>query len=235
MTTMQQITIAIFTVIAGVNIYTQTEEGKGGILLRKISKSMLMPVLMLIVWFLTFGDSGGGTIGTGTGGLLPSQVSWLFFALFFCWMGDVWLIGKKDWMFLCGLGSFLVGHIGYLIVFSQGVDLAGLPSAFWGLACVIFWYAVMLYKGVYPKEWIRLGMLVYMVAISAMIFSAMAWFYQTLDFNGFLLLLGALLFGSSDSVLAFRRIKGVELLPESYVMFSYISGQFLIVLGVLMH
>lgn len=226
MTTMQQITIAIFTVIAGANIYTQTEDNKGGILLRKISKSMLMPALMLIVWTLATG---------GAAGIRTTQVMWLFVALFFCWMGDVWLIGKKDWMFLCGLGSFLVGHIGYLVVFTQQVDLSALPSAFWGLACVIFWYAVMLYKGVYPKEWIRLGMLVYMVAISAMIFSAMAWFYQALDFNGFLLLLGALLFGSSDSVLAFRRIKGVDLLPESYVMFSYISGQFLIVLGVLMH
>ena len=64
-----------------------------------------------------------------------------------------------------------------------------------------------------------------------MIWLAMVNLQQKTDLSSTVLLLGALLFGSSDSVLAFKKINGNKILPESYVMFSYISGQCLIILS----
>lgn len=210
------VSIVFFTIIASINLFTQSEPSVKSTWIRRFSKAALMPTLIAIV-FINQGPYS----------------YWLIAALFFSWIGDVWLIGKKEWMFLGGLSSFLVGHIAYIVFFYERVSFASLPTVFYGLIPVIVWYGVILFKGVKPKGYIIVGLLLYMVAIGGMIFSAMANFYLMLDLASFMTLFGALLFGSSDSVLAFQRIRGVDTLPDSYVMFSYISGQFLIVLATL--
>lgn len=208
--------IALFTGVAAVNIFTQDAVAPLHINIKNISKALLMPLLMLIVLYSK-----------------PIHSPYLLMALFFSWMGDVWLIGQRDWMFLGGLTSFLVGHIAYVLYFNQIVNVSSLPPLLYALVPLLLWYGVLLFKGVQPKGTITFGLIVYMLAIGSMIFMATANMYAHLDLKSVLMLIGALLFGSSDSVLAFQRIKGVSTLPDTYVMFSYISGQFLIILSTL--
>lgn len=208
--------LTLFFLISSLNLYLQTEHSAKAIKLKHISKALLMPSLLAV--------------------LIAGKFSPLLaFALVFSCLGDIFLIGRTDKHFLLGLISFLIAHLGYCAYFVSLIDVSSaLSLATLGLGMVIAWYAIILFKGVAPKRLIRFGMPVYMLVIGAMILLGMVHFMQKTDLASGIMLLGALLFGSSDSVLAFRRIKGVKLLPESYVMFSYISGQFLIVLSQLL-
>ncbi len=204
--------LIVFFTVSAVNLYLQTEYTPQALFAKKISKGFLMPTLCVVLFI---------------GGWQPL----LGAALLFSTLGDILLIGKTDKHFLLGLISFLVAHIGYCVYFYTLVDVNRVPIVMWGLVMVIAWYGVILFKGVGPERMLRIGMPIYMLAIGGMIWLAMLNFQQKTDLASSMLLLGALLFGSSDSVLAFRRIRGNKILPESYVMFSYISGQCLIILS----
>jgi uncharacterized membrane protein YhhN len=206
------IALVAFALISAANLYLQTEHTPRALKIRHLTKALLMPTLMALV--------------------IAYQLNTLIVvALFFSFLGDVFLIKHSNTDFLLGLTSFLTAHIFYSIYFFSLIDFSTLPLSLWGLALVIFWYGLILFKGVNPKGTVRYGMPIYMLAIGCMLFFAMLHFYQKTGLASSFLLLGALLFSSSDSVLAFRRIKKVTILPNSYVMFSYISGQFLIVLS----
>lgn len=210
---MLYLSLSLFFIIAATNLYMQTESGPSQKKIKHISKALLMPALFFILWI------GGFDLSLGI-------------ALLFSTLGDIFLIGQSNRHFLLGLISFLFAHIGYCVYFYTSLNTHQLsPLLIFGLAMVIGWYAIILYKAISPKGLIRVGMPIYMLVIGGMILLAALNWQQKTDLASSLMLLGALLFGSSDSVLAFRRIKGVKSLPESYVMFSYISGQFLIILG----
>lgn len=204
--------LAGFFIVSSLNLYLQTESGPLALKLKHLTKGLLMPFLMLIL---------------ALGGMKFT----LLLALAFSWFGDLFLIGRNQGHFLLGLSSFLIAHILYGIYFYSLIDLTGgLLLVDWACLMVIAWYGVILFKAVNPKGLIRLAMPLYMVAIGAMVTLTWIHFRQKIEVPSGILLLGALFFASSDSVLAFKRLKGVQNLPESYVMFSYITGQFLIIL-----
>ena len=74
--------------------------------LRTITKPLLIPVLMIS--FL----SQTNTVATGL-------KSWIVFALFFSWVGDILLLfeDKEPIFFLLGLSAFFLAQVGYIIFF----------------------------------------------------------------------------------------------------------------------
>ncbi|MCK8059311.1 MULTISPECIES: lysoplasmalogenase [unclassified Fusibacter] len=219
----------LFILVTSANLLTQRETDLRLCLIRRYSKALLMPLLASIY------ISSAADVNVA-----------IVIALALGWIGDLFLMGirKKDasgavvisdpkWMFMLGLLSFLLGHLAYVYFFFTIVDWSKIPMLFYGIVCIVGWYGLIILKGVRPKGVMLVGVVLYMVVIGTMIVSALALFYIRLDLAATFIALGAILFGSSDSVLAFRKIRGVDLLPNSYVMFSYISGQFLIILGIL--
>lgn len=228
---MTKVIMGLFVLFASINLYTQGENAYIPLKLRRISKSLLMPLLALayISATLSFKES------------TPNY--YIVIALIMSWIGDVWLMGKvrqheqgylvelNDTRFLLGLVFFFVGHVFYAMEFMTHIALSTLPTPIYAFLLLLLWYGIIVFKGVNPKGAIRVGMIFYMFAIGSMIFSSLCMFVQNLDFSSFMMVVGAILFGSSDSVLGFQCIKKVDTLPDSYIMFSYISGQMFLVLG----
>ncbi|MGX8794952.1 lysoplasmalogenase family protein [Fusibacter sp. JL298sf-3] len=226
----------LFVAVSSVNLYTQGENTPAQVMARRVSKGLLMPVLALAYsqWMAFYAGASPNVL--------------ILVALAMSWIGDLWLLGRRtpdasgvrvaielpDSMFMLGLIFFFLGHVAYSAAFLSAAQLETIPTYMYAFLLFIFWYGIILYKGVAPTGAIKIGTVFYMIAIGMMIFLAMDGFRVHLDMPSFMVLLGAILFGSSDSVLAFQCIKKVTKLPASYVMFSYISGQFFIVLGFFM-
>jgi len=214
----------LFSIIASTNLLTQNETDLRFIIMRRWSKALLMPSLLVIYMTQAYDIE-----------------KWIVLALIFGWIGDVLLMGFRDrnriveppWSFMAGLSAFLIGHVFYVLYFYNLVNWDNINTKFYGVVIVLCLYALILVKGIKPRGTLLIGMTLYMLVIGLMLTSILALLYSQQDINTVFITLGALLFCSSDSVLAFRRIKKVTALPNSYVMFSYISGQFLIILGIL--
>ena len=96
---------------------------------------------------------------------------WLLAGLCLCWLGDVFLIPDRDLTFLLGLGSFLLGHLGFAVAFST---LGGSTTA-------LLWAAVpVLLLGTLTTHWLwpqvpadmKIPVVAYILVICAMLLSA---------------------------------------------------------------
>jgi len=151
----------------------------------------------------------------------PAVHWWMVAGLVLSLAGDVFLLLSEKW-FLAGLGSFLVGHIAYVI----GLQLAP-TSLGWtlvGLAVVIVSVLVggraMLRRVDLDEAKGLLGpVIAYVIIISAMVVSA---FGTAAAFA----IVGALLFYFSDATLAWNRFAEKRRWGPLTVMVTYHLGQF---------
>jgi uncharacterized membrane protein YhhN len=154
---------------------------------------------------------------------------WLLFALAFGLLGDVMLLSDTVARFQAGLAVFLVGHLGYLLCFSE----LGLPRPGWSWAVfAVLLGTVVLTRDVTPSTYRSGGIalagpvVLYTLVIATML--VMAWFT-----GAWVIALGATVFVASDSILSINRF--VRPLPQAplAIMVTYHLGQALIVAGVL--
>jgi len=66
----------------------------------------------------SLGFLGVGWVSIGASGGFNSMNTALMVALVLCALGDICLLGTKRPLFLAGLVSFLLGHVGYIVVFA---------------------------------------------------------------------------------------------------------------------
>lgn len=129
----------------------------------------------------------------------------LALALSLC--GDVFLMfgdgaRASDRAFIAGLVSFLLAHVAFVFAFAINLRAPALPG--W-LAGVVF-YAVALLFVLLPRAGkLKLPVLVYCFVLAAMVFMAAARHASFHDAGTLRVVLGALLFLLSDSLLAVRR------------------------------
>jgi uncharacterized membrane protein YhhN len=146
---------------------------------------------------------------------------WMVAGLVLSLAGDVFLLSSERW-FLAGLGSFLVGHLAYVV----GLQLAP-TSLGWtliGLAVVIVAVFVggraMLQRVDLDEAKGLIGpVIAYVVIISAMVVSA---FGTAAVFA----IVGSLLFYFSDATLAWNRFAEKRRWGPLTVMVTYHLGQF---------
>lgn len=148
--------------------------------------------------------------------------------LVFSLAGDVFLMLPGD-KFLAGLVSFLMAHLWYIAAFSN-------PAGFyWG------WVALLVLVGVgtavYAYLWPGLGKMklptiFYILSIIGMAWQAFGLWQQTGTAGALLAFVGALLFMSSDSVLAVNRFRRPFKAAQAVIMSTYFAAQWLIALSV---
>lgn len=185
-------------------------------------KPFLIPFLFLAVY--SCGD-------------FPSK-KFLLTALIFSWIGDVVLLfaDKGEIYFIIGLISFLMSHIAYIILFSKQLRINSNrnKAVFWAGTTAIIVYLMVMLAVLLP----RLGPLKIPVIVYAMVLSTMLLF----AFKGYLkwnspaniyILLGAVIFVSSDSILAFNKFYETLKFSSLLIMSTYITAQYLIVVGIL--
>jgi uncharacterized membrane protein YhhN len=156
----------------------------------------------------------------------------IIIALLFSWIGDVMLMFEEinPVYFMLGLVSFLLAHIAYIFVFNKSSQNFK-PKIFTystGFLLILFGVLMLLLM------WTGLGNLklpvtVYTSVIMLMGISAL---FRKAD-GASLVLIGAILFISSDSLLALNKFyKGFEV-ADFWVMLTYILAQYFIVTGMI--
>lgn len=160
-------------------------------------------------------------------------------ALVFSWAGDVLLMFPH--YFLPGLISFLIAHIFYILAFYENINSAkekrGLfTNLLFALPFLLF--SSLLFNLLTPG----LGEMMIPVAVYTSVITVMgiasALRYGTVSKESFLfVMLGAIIFISSDSTIAINKFMYAGELPYArlIIMSTYMLAQLLIVLGCLKH
>lgn len=160
-------------------------------------------------------------------------------ALVFSLAGDVFLMfqQQKPFFFLLGLGSFLLAHLGYIAAFAKppttekvnwkkGVLWFGLFDLLL-LGGVVFTF---IEHGLGPLFWPVVG---YMLVILTMGFIALTRQERVSKESYRYVLIGALLFLASDSILALNKFNAPIPMAHFWIMIPYALAQLLIVKGII--
>lgn len=151
-------------------------------------------------------------------------------SLVFSCLGDTFLMfqGINPQFFLLGLGSFLVAQLAYYFIFSKSGKtqyLKRLPITIYTMALVAFlWNKI-------PQSFL-LPIFIYAFAIMMMGIGAVQ--RQTNQKSYRFVLIGAILFIISDSLIAINKFAFSIPLSGLWIMATYIAAQYLIVEGVLL-
>ena len=182
--------------------------------IQAISKSILMPLLLIVYIFNAI------------------NIHWsIILALIFGCTGDIFLLKITNILrFRLGLACFLLGHLAYIIAFidfAQPVNTKALAISF--IAALVFGF--IMYKFVHPNREMKIPVIVYETVITAMTVLSYQVFLNQRTPHGIFILIGSLLFLTSDSVLArFTFVKQPKY-GHFLVMITYIAAQFCIVFG----
>lgn len=163
---------------------------------------------------------------------------YLVLALIFSWLGDVLLlfVEQNQLYFLLGLGAFFMAHIFYIVLFRRIISSNSNTNP---TNIVLLVIAVLFYDFVLTSVlWVHLGdlkypVLLYSIVLSGMLFTALIASKQLNSSSKIQLIIGAILFVISDSLLAINKFYLPFQAASIMIMFSYIAAQYLIVLAII--
>ncbi len=214
MTKQTKITVAsiVFLVVAITDVYAVITQNKT---IEMIFKPLLMTSLA-VVYLVS----------------VKKPSFWLLSALFFSFWGDVFLLDKANF-FVFGLASFLVAHVVYIKITTSFLYK---DSAVRILTSAIPF--VLLFVGLLGLIYNSLGdmllpVIVYGVAISTFGTAALLNYRQQKTTANTWLLLGAILFIASDSLIALNNFYMPKPLFNIAIIVLYIVSQYLIVKAII--
>lgn len=218
---MKQVPFYLFIIIGIVNLIAVTVNLE---FVNLISKPLIMVSLVGYYW-------------TQAG-----KPDYLFItAMLFCWAGDVLLMYQQaEIFFMLGLTSFLIGHVLYIFAyrkfrFRNSINPL-LPTQKIRYALPIILAGTGLVTVLYPfLSGLKVPVMMYALVITIMTLQALFRFGLTSTRSFALVLIGALLFMTSDSLLAVNKFMMPLPFASFSIMATYIAAQFLIVEGVLAH
>ncbi|SRR5258705_10412796 len=193
--------------------------------LRRVSKPLLMPLLM--IYFLE-----------QTKVFISGLKTWIILALFFSWMGDILLMfeERKAIFFLLGLSAFFIAQVFYIIFFHNIRVKESIRGNVLLLLLVVVYYAILIsllspQLNLPPFRNMKLPVRIYGVVISFMLMLAMHMMLGKNKKAGWWMMLGAILFVASDSLLAFNKFYSPFNYAAIIVMLTYGLAQLLITEG----
>jgi uncharacterized membrane protein YhhN len=156
-----------------------------------------------------------------------TQRGWFVAALVLSLAGDVFLMLPRD-LFVPGLASFLLAHVAYIVGFASAGPVAGWSGAGLGVvALALVTVARPIIRNVREDHPALFPpVVVYMTVISAMVVMA---FGSAAP----LAVAGALLFYSSDSLIAWNRFVRPVAWAQPAIMATYHLGQALLILSLI--
>ena len=218
---MKNIPIVVYLIIGTANILGYALNMPD---LVKFSKPMLMPALIILIYFRV-------------NGRVTLRILLTAIALIFSWVGDLALMQNSETYFLVGLGAFLITHLLYTYVYIKSCFekpefrlIPLLPILTFAIFLLVF-----LLKAV-PTT-IQIPVAIYALAITAM--ASMSRLREDLTSHQSFqwVMTGSLLFVVSDAVIGIDKyLPSFQIpTPDIIIMGTYISGQIFIVLGLLAH
>ena len=162
----------------------------------------------------------------------------LLTALTLSWIGDIILMfaDKGELYFIAGLIAFLLSHISYIILFSKQLKIYLKKSKiiFWiGVTAIAFYLIVMMLILLPGLGDLKIPVFVYALTISIMLLFALKGFLNWQKPASIYILIGAIIFVASDSILAFDKFYAPLQYSSFLIMTTYLLAQYLIVIGIL--
>ncbi|MEN9980392.1 MAG: hypothetical protein RL542_179 [Bacteroidota bacterium] len=162
----------------------------------------------------------------------------LLTALTFSWIGDVILLfaDRGEIYFILGLVAFLLSHIFYIVLFNKQTiskTISNKLSFGAGIGLIVIYFSMMI-TTLGPKLGsLTVPVVIYAIVISTMLYFALKGSFQWKAIPYHSVLIGAVLFISSDSILAFNKF--YEPIPAAslLIMVTYLLAQYGIVKGIL--
>jgi uncharacterized membrane protein YhhN len=183
-------------------------------------KPFLIPFLLLGVYFHSD---------------FPSK-KFLLTALTFSWFGDIILLfaDRDEMYFIIGLIAFLLSHITYILLFNKQIKPKNTKNkaVFWmGVTAIIMYLIVMIAMLLPSLGDLTIPVFVYALVISTMLLFAFKGFLMWKSPANWYIVTGAVIFVSSDSILAFNKFYKPVVLSSFLIMLTYLVAQYLIVSG----
>ena len=192
----------------------------------QISKPLLMPVLAFAFYSSTLKENA-------------SIAHAILLSLFLSFLGDVFLLKSQSstTFFLLGLGSFLLAHLSYIRIFSKlhwGSTMRIDSKYLVGLILYLLIFLALTWQGL--DLMLKIAVPVYALILLGMLYGSLSlWLRNKESQNTKYILIGAILFVLSDSLIGMSRFSGLALPEWVYrlgIMCTYILAQYLIVRGI---
>jgi len=148
-------------------------------------------------------------------------------ALIFSFLGDVLLLDKSN-LFLFGIAAFLITQLLYIAIFSKGLWKSSLGKKFSALfPFALFFIILISILGPGLNDFL-IPVVIYGLAIS--LFGSVSLLRYLVKKNGtsMVLLIGAILFILSDSMIALNKFHEPRAYYSVSIMLTYILAQYLI-------
>ncbi|MBQ0141159.1 MAG: lysoplasmalogenase [Kurthia sp.] len=174
----------------------------------------IMPLICLLAFLLLLPDAFNS-----------SFKRWLTLGLFFCMLGDATL----HW-FLIGLTFFLLGHLFYIVAFLR---IQEKPPSKWAMLILLF-YGIILAAWIIGNV-LRSGNIILSIAIIFYVAVILTMVWAALQTNITTILMGALLFLLSDSILALNMFVTDIHYSTLLIMTTYYIAQFMFTISVPKH
>src|SRR5436190_10207063 len=209
--------VILYFVILAADLF---EVYNGNETLRYITKPILMP--LLIVFFIF-----------QTKGIASSLKKWVVLALLFSWGGDVLLMfeSMNGNFFIFGLVAFLIAHIFYILFYENVIRKEGLSKNYWWFLPVIIYYIALIYILSPNLGDMKMPVRIYGIVISYMLIQALQTGTIKNRDAAIFLIAGAVLFITSDSILAINKFYESFEYAGMAIMLTYVIAQLLITLG----
>ena len=167
-----------------------------------------------------------------------SSKRFLIAALTFSWIGDIILLftDKGELYFIVGLVAFLISHLIYIVLFNKQIKPKNTrnKAVYWvGVTVIIVYLMVMLSVLLPSLGDLKIPVFVYAMVISTMLLFAFKGFLIWHKPANWYILIGAIVFVSSDSILAFDKFYSPIVMNSFFIMITYLLAQYLIVTGIL--
>lgn len=157
------------------------------------------------------------------------------FALFFSWIGDVLLMftNKNALFFISGLIAFLIAHLAFIFLFNQQNKNTTNKKYLLYIPLVgIYLFAILSLLWSSLNE-MKIPVTIYALVISIMLLMSIKVFFEWKKPANLLVLIGALLFVISDSILAINKFYTILPFSSFLIMSTYLGAQYFIVKAIL--
>ncbi len=165
---------------------------------------------------------------------------YLILALATSWLGDVLLIPKGHHWFAYGGISFMFSHLFFILVYVSRIVFVHVPWILVVPAAIVYFgishFIIQAVKDNTPKQMV-IPMHFYLICNSLMNLFALMQLCSLRNVGAFIAWIGALLFFASDcSLFLVRYGKKPEVIYKKHftVMLTYLLGEFLITVGILL-
>ena len=211
--------LVLFFIIMAVDIFAIATDNND---LRWFTKPLIIPMLI-------------GYLVSSLTVIKFREYKWVIAALVFSWGGDVLLMleFKDSNFFIYGLVSFLVAHVCYIYFFQVVKRKEKIKTSWLFVLPVLVYYAGLItFLFPYLKD-LKIPVIVYGAVISTMLGFALHMLAMKNKNAAMSMLVGAILFIISDSVLAINKFYKPFEGAGIVIMLTYAFAQLLIVIGVI--